>query len=92
MKIKPQKFDRLETVASEPSYPSFSIDLKAFPDAKDWKVGETYKIEMTVRQSSMNQYKKGNGSVGFEILEMEGEESETETGEIEKPNYSRIKK
>jgi hypothetical protein len=80
---------------SMPQYPTFSISLKDFPDAKDWKVGETYSIEMKVRQESMHQSKGDKGHVSFEILEIEGDteeaDSENEGGEVEAPNYSRIK-
>jgi len=84
-KIKPKQFGRIENSKPEKYYPTFNISLKDFPDAKDWKVGEKYVIEMTVRQSSMSQRKGGEGDVSFEILEIEGEseEEEVEEGENE---------
>lgn len=97
MKIKPKKFSRsLKVPQDMPTYPSFSISLKDFPDAKDWKVGQTYKIEMTVKQSGMSQYKGSDGSAQFEILEIEGEamedNNEDEEEEESSKNYSRITK
>jgi len=92
--IKPKTFGRMDMVEKtpEPYYPSFSIDLKDLPIAKDWKVGETYSIEMEVRQCEMQQSKGGKGSVRFEIMKINGESMEEEASENEAENYSRIKK
>ncbi len=47
-------------------YPSFNLSDKDIPAAKDWKVGNTYKIEMEVKQSSMRHDSMGH-SFTFEI-------------------------
>lgn len=96
-KIKPSKMNEMiGRPINEPRYPTFSISLKDFPDAKNWKVGETYSIEMKVRQESMHQSKGGIGNVSFEIMEIDGEteeeegsEGETNIEESEDKTYSR---
>lgn len=102
MKIKPTNFSRLvEPSRNTDIYPEFSLSLKQFPMAKDWKVGEKYHLELTVRQSRMSQGKGNDGSVTFEILEIEGETPEEDMNEEEEGadeeeetpgTYSRINK
>ena len=44
-------------------YPDFHIAIAKFPAARDWKVGEKYKIELEVEQLSMSKQ-----SAGFKII------------------------
>ncbi len=65
----------------EKIYPSLSLPLSDIPEAKDWKVGEPYTIELTVKMKSIHQDKTG-GDVSFEIVKL-GVEDEEEEGEEE---------
>lgn len=40
--------------SSAPHYPTFSIDLEHLPEAKNWQVGKTYKIELEVKQTGLH--------------------------------------
>lgn len=57
-KIKPdiQKIKSLETAGSEEKkrYPEFSIGLKHLPEAKDWKVGNKYKVTLELEQTGLS--------------------------------------
>lgn len=58
-------------------YPSFSIDLEHIPEAKEWKVGDTYHIEMEVKMTGLSQSRFQN-SAEFEIRKIETDEGEKE--------------
>ena len=95
-RIKPTGYGDMPMVASQKFLPSFSLTLKQFPGAKDWKVGDTYILEMKVRQTSLEQTKNSPGRVSFEIIsvgeaETEEEEAAEESDEKDE-SYSRMKK
>lgn len=65
---------------SDPIYPTVRIDLEHIPEAKDWKVGDEYTIEMKVRMTGLSQSRFDN-SAEFEIREIEtGDADESESG------------
>lgn len=65
---------------SKPIYPTFRMDLEFLPEAKDWKVGQSYEITMNVKMIGLSQSRYDN-SAEFEIREVEtadAEESEAD--------------
>lgn len=85
-KIKPKTESYMVNASkkgeSEPIYPRFSLDLDHIPEAKDWKIGETYNIEFKVKMTGLSQSRFDN-SADFEILEIETESDEDEKKEDE---------
>lgn len=88
-KIKPKTDKYMEpSVAglkkgeSKPVYPTVRIDLEHIPEAKDWKVGNTYRIEMEVKMTGISQSRFDNSSE-FEIRKIEADDDagESEDGE-----------
>jgi len=76
-KIKPKTEKVLEAEApSRKIYPSFSIELEYLPEAKKWKVGETYYIGLkmkmkglTIDETVKNNYSRATFDItGIEIL------------------------
>jgi len=68
--VKPQSFDKPIDI-SEKHYPTIYLSLADIPAAKNWKIGEKYKIMLEVRQKSMTQNDdKDKGSVTFDILKI----------------------
>lgn len=70
---------------SKPIYPTFRIDLDHIPEAKDWKIGKEYSIEMKVKMVGLSQSRFDN-SAEFEIKEIEAgdaEQSEDEGDETD---------
>ena len=63
--------------------PSMHVSADDLPEIKDWDVGKTYRMEITARQTSKDEYKP-NGKVelsaGFEITKIKpiGEQSKME--------------
>ncbi len=51
---------------SAPVYPCVRLDLDTVPEAKSWKVGETYILEMEVKMVGLSQSRHDN-SAEFEI-------------------------
>lgn len=93
-KIKPKTLDYktpsvagLKSEKSQPIYPTFRLDLQHIPEAKDWKVGETYNVEMTVKMVGISQSRYDN-SAEFEIHEIETGEPDNETEEAGEPAES----
>lgn len=84
--IKPQKDEYMINASkkgeSEPRYPSFRLDLEHIPEAKNWKLGEDYEIEMKVKLVGLSQSKFDNGAE-FEIKEIGTEDEEDESEEEE---------
>ena len=81
-KIKPktEKYmtDRVSTPKeSKPIYPTIRLDLEHIPEAKDWKVGKEYTIEMKVKMTGISQSRFDN-SAEFEIHEIETEDENKE--------------
>ena len=53
-KIKPKsKLSMAEKAPSGPHYPSFGIELEHLPEAKNWKVGNPYGINLEVKMSGI---------------------------------------
>jgi hypothetical protein len=75
-KIKPQKIERAE-VSLEPAreiFPHFGISLEHLPEAKKWKVGETYYVALELKQTDLSVHSRKeeeHGHVGFEITGLE---------------------
>jgi len=47
-------------------YPTFTLKIDDIPEAKKWEVGKTYKIQLEVKQHSM-QMDEHEGRVTFEV-------------------------
>lgn len=80
--IRPTRYSEMSSMTMDDKfYPKFTIGLDDFPEAGDWKVGETYEVVLTVKQIAKNQDKSG-GSATFEIRKIEtDDEEEAEEGE-----------
>lgn len=59
---------------SPPIYPKFRLDLDTVPEAKDWKVGKTYKIEMEVKMVGLS-ISRFDNSAEFEIRKIGSEDA-----------------
>ena len=65
-KVSPEK----NLIMAEPKrdyYPSVHLPLAVIPEAKKWKVGETYEISLKVKQTGVSENEHG-GNVSFDIL------------------------
>lgn len=60
---------------SEPIYPKIRLDLDTIPEAKDWKIGKQYGIEMVVKMVGLSISKYDN-SAEFEIRKIGAEDAE----------------
>lgn len=65
-----------------PIYPTIRIDLEYIPEAKNWKLGKSYEVELGLKLIGLSQ-SKYNNSAEFEIREIEAESSEDEDDEKE---------
>ena len=54
-----KKMSMSPTQAPQPYYPSFSVDLEQLPQAKNWKVGEEYTVQMKVMMSGSHMEDNG---------------------------------
>ena len=68
-KVKPKSFKERDEIFSEKrkSLPSVHLSVADFPEIDKWKVGEKYKIEMVVEQTSKSEH-----GGGFEITQFGG--------------------
>lgn len=83
-KVKPKQDEyvtgpSLKAKKSEPRYPTIRLDLDTIPEAKDWKVGNTYRIEMEVKMTGISQSRFDNSSE-FEVRSIEADD---DVGEAE---------
>ncbi len=64
--IKPARPLDMPMVSNAKSYPRLTISYKDLPEAKDWKVGETYELEVSVKLvgQRMDEY---SNEASFEI-------------------------
>lgn len=69
---------------SKPIYPTFRIDLKHLPEAKNWKLGDDAMIELKVKLTALSQSRFDN-SAEFEIHEIDSETLKAESKEVEEP-------
>jgi len=72
-------------------YPTFYIDIKNLPEAKEWEIGKEYEITLRIRQTGLSirkneSSKEDYGNADFEIVGIGVH------GEAPKKRYSRIKK
>lgn len=73
-KIPTEKYDN--NGLDKPYLPSLSLDSVQVPEIKDWKVGETYRIVMDIKQTSMSQYKDDKANASFDIIAYKTEDLE----------------
>lgn len=62
-KITPKKINRYDTIASpknETKSPSITLDLDTLPEAKKWKVGESYEITLEVTMTGIKTSQSAN--------------------------------
>ena len=56
-------------------YPMFSIGVEHLPEAKKWRIGETYHVLLEVKQTGISMHKtegeKDRGHVSFDITGIE---------------------
>ena len=62
---KPKDF--FGETSSELMLPSFNIDLKYLPEAKSWKIGNTYEVVLHLKQTGIRESRRG-GHVDFDIV------------------------
>ncbi len=70
----------LKTEAQKPSYPTIRLGLEHIPEAKTWKIGETYHVEMELKMVGISQSRFQNDAE-FEIHEIEPEGADEENAE-----------
>ena len=70
----------LKKAESKPRYPTVRFQLKDLPEAKKWKVGDKYKVELELKMSGIS-ISRWDNSVEFEIHGIACEGSEAEEGE-----------
>lgn len=70
----------LKKMESKPRYPTIRLDLQHIPEAKDWKIGETYHVELELKMVGISQSRFDN-SAEFEIHEIEPESDADESKE-----------
>ena len=70
----------LKKVESKPRYPTVRFQLKDLPEAKKWKVGDKYKVELELKMSGIS-ISRWDNSAEFEIHGIGCEGSEAEEGE-----------
>ena len=58
---------KMSEVAPSGGKPYLHLSFKDLPEAKNWKVGEIYKIGLEVKQTEMHE-SEGYGGAGFEIV------------------------
>ena len=90
-KIKPEEEKYMESgpVIGHPKkgkepvkiYPRLRLEHKFFPEAKNWKVGKTYRVELELKMTGLSIAKFQNDSE-FDIIGFEsGESKENESDE-----------
>jgi len=74
IEIKKIKKEMLPDIAEYAErYPHFGIDMKHLPEAKEWKVGETYYIALQIRQTGIEMRKmEGGEEMGHASFEITG--------------------
>lgn len=68
--IKGKSYGMDSPEIEEKHYPSIHFDATELPEIKGWEVGKTYKLEITIKQTSLdvsNYRGEGKTSAGFEI-------------------------
>lgn len=68
---------------SKPIYPTTRLDLEHLPEAKEWKLGKTYRIEMEVKLVGLSQSRFDN-SAEFEIHGIEADDDVAEEDDDKK--------
>lgn len=48
--------------------PHLHLSFEDLPEAKNWKVGETYEVGLKVKQTAMHQEEGTEGGASFEIV------------------------
>lgn len=72
----------LSKAESAPRYPTLRFQLKDLPEAKTWKVGDTYHIELDLKMSGIS-ISKWDNSAEFEIHAI-GTEADEKAGKMHK--------
>ena len=72
---------------SKPIYPTIRIDLTHLPEAKNWKVGNEYNLELELKMVGLSQGRFDNNAE-FEIHGIETESSGEEAKESASENES----
>lgn len=75
-------------------YPSTSFDNKTLPEAKDWKVGETYLVTLKLKMKGISQRTgsdgKERGNYDFDIVGIDpAEEAEPDETPVKKKQPKR---
>ena len=65
--VKPEK--GLEIGPMEPEQPTVEFDESELPQIKDWKVGETYMIQIQVKMSKLEDEEEGLCAT-FDVLKI----------------------
>lgn len=84
-KIKPKSNKSMTdtpalSTKGEEIWPTFRIGLEHLPEAKKWKIGEEYTIELKVKMVGISQSRFQNDAE-FEIKEIESESASDEKEE-----------
>ena len=72
----------LKAYAGDVKMPStLSLSSNDLKEIKNWKVGDTYDLEMTVKQTSMRQDPDGSYHASFEIQDVSVADDEADNGD-----------
>lgn len=72
---------------SKPIYPTVRLDLEHLPEAKDWEIGMTYRIEIEAKMIGISQSRFDN-SAEFEIRSIEADDDAEESDDGEEKDQS----
>ncbi len=77
-KIKPEKIEKAEATLDAPReyYPHLGISLEHLPEARDWKIGETYCVTLEVKQTGLEIHESKHGKGGHASFDITGIEVE----------------
>lgn len=66
-KIKGETWEEMDESYEETKHwPKLHLELKHLPEAKDWKIGDTYVLQVEAKMDSLDMDGK-KGRVGFDI-------------------------
>jgi len=71
MKSESMKSEKMESRAMSEQKAYLTLSDKDLPEIKDWQVGQTYTVILTVKQTSLNQNEmdgQQNVSANFEVM------------------------
>jgi hypothetical protein len=75
--IEPEILDSDGRTLEEPIkiFPKFHIDLQSLPEAREWEIGEVYRVVLDIRQTGLHIHHEADGDekggADFDIVALE---------------------